>query len=168
MVYVYLSYDEIVKAGLKDKYVKDPVQLFYKHGLVDDEITRKLLQEIEHGEYCDTTTFYDRFGRLVYADCMSNGCKVAIACAHNSENVLDLSACGLNARDAILNYVDNASVLIYASSCAPYTFDNNMYGDEKQFIVNGYKITGVTRLGCYLEHEYPDLIDWDEYIEEVN
>jgi hypothetical protein len=171
MVHIYLSYDEIVKAGLRDKYIIDPLAKFMQHGLVDDDITRLLIREIEQGEYCDTTSFYDRFGRLVWMDGMSSGCRTAIACAHDSDSVFDLSMCGTNARDAILNYVDDTSVLLYGYEWAP----ESMYGEHddknkidviesKLFLVGGYEITGVTRLGRFLEHEYPDLVNIDNNI----
>lgn len=81
---------------------------------VDFDVTQEiqtLVQEIEGGTLLDRFSFLDCFGYKLPTTLLSTGCKTALlVCA--SDSVVDLKECGWNARDAILSFCREGSVVM--------------------------------------------------------
>jgi hypothetical protein len=117
--------DENISAKLKNEDVIHDVESFFVTSvkLVNDDVTCKLLNEIEQAKYLSDNTFEDRYGRSVYTTELSTGCKAALCVHYFPNKVVDLLECGLNARDAILKYCKDGNVLYYGMNITVDTFD---------------------------------------------
>ena len=77
--------------------------------LKDTPVVRKLMKEIEQAEYKDQACFVDRFGVTLLRDSLSTGCKAAILVELGNKPV-DITECGFNARDSIINYCTHGTI----------------------------------------------------------
>lgn len=67
-----------------------------------NESNQRIVKLIDGGVLVDRRHFQDRFGTQIYTDCLSTGCKAALI-VNNSESIVSLHECGLNARDATIS-----------------------------------------------------------------
>lgn len=76
MLHLY-NKDEAMKNN-RLAVVRDVEEAFKGIRLVDDDVTRKVLNAIDNAEYSSEDTVIDRYGIRVYASQLSTGCKAAL------------------------------------------------------------------------------------------
>lgn len=136
----------------KDKdIVRDIEEQFAKIKITGTEIEQKLISEIEHGKYCDSTFFKDRFDAKLYLSDMSTGCKAALCVVNCPELIIDLLECGLNARDIIINLCKDGKVFMEDNGITIVDYFNKPI-DVK---IDNYRIKSVDRLNKYIFCERP-------------
>jgi len=74
-------------------------------------LNKKLMQEIEGAQYVSPLEFIDRFGRTLHIVYLSTGCKASIVVAQNSDKVVSIRECGINARDAIIRNITEGNII---------------------------------------------------------
>lgn len=132
-----------------DKFV-DANAMFPKFKLKGSSLDRKLIREIEHGEYISNTEYCDRFGRVLPIWCMSTGCKVALCIANLPDVLIDLVECGDNALVAIFRYCKDGNARLFDTDrCI-----NNANDFNCDIKFNGYRFTLFSRFQHYLKEEY--------------
>lgn len=148
MLNVYFKESEI-----KDmEIIRNPVAVFDTLELKQTEIVDILLEKIEKAKYLSPSHFLSRYNEKIPIDFMSTGTKVAIVATTIHDKVIDLRECGVNARDAIFNYVDNAHVLAYSTGYGIISEDE---ATNKEFFCNGYKFIGIRQFADYVYRDYP-------------
>lgn len=136
-----------------DKQARDDIDyLFELVKLRDDEITRKLLWEIDEARYNDSISIIDRFGMQLSLLDISTGCKAALLVAYNPDIEYDLTLCGWNARDAIIKNIKNGRILLLDEGIT-ISYDEDT--EEIDVEMNGYRFTTVPRLNDYIHDEWP-------------
>jgi hypothetical protein len=113
----------------------------------------KLLSEIEQATYYNEERFVDRFGVPVYISELSTGCKAALCVHYMPDKIIDLIECGTNARDAILKYCKNGSVIYYGmdTTVSDYGYENI----EVDIDLHGRRINRISEFNDYFEsYEY--------------
>lgn len=71
-------------------------------GVVDDEITKKILADVEQATYYSDTHYLDRFGSKVSIDNLSLG-TMALLLATHTDNIICFDECGENAIAEAIN-----------------------------------------------------------------
>lgn len=138
--------DDVSK--LKD-VIHDVNEAFSNIRLEDDDVTSKLLGEIELGKYFNEERFVDRFGVPVYTSELSTGCKAALCVHYMPEKVIDLIECGTNARDAILKYCKEGNVIYYGMDTTVSDFEcENL---EVDIELHGKNIKHIREFNDYFE-----------------
>lgn len=132
---------------------------FTKLTLEDSELNRKLIREIEQGEYLDSSRFLDRFGTALYYSEMSTGCKGALVVVNNPEVQYDISECGWNARDAIIRHCRDGRILMPYPYLAVAFDEKNPKSMECDVFMDGFRFTDIVRLNYYLTDEMPSAPD---------
>lgn len=136
-----------------DKQARDDIDyLFELVKLKDDEITRKLLSEIDEAIYNDSISIIDRFGMKLPLLDISTGCKAALLVAYNPDIEYDLTECGWNARDAIIKNIKNGRILLLNEGVTISYDEDDVEIDVE---INGYEFTRVSRLNDYIHDEWP-------------
>lgn len=79
------------------------------------EENKALVQKIEQGTLVDRTAFIDRMGYRLYTECLSTGCKAALL-VQNTDKLIDLRECGLNAINVIFSTCKSGRVLMDSPS----------------------------------------------------
>ena len=153
MLYVYYDKNEITDLEI----AKDPVILFNRQGLEDTPIVRLILDKIEQAKYLDAQHFLSRYNEKLPIEFLSTGTKAAIVAGRFNDIVIDLRECGVNARDVIFNYIDNAHVLAYSRGYGS-TIDNLEY---KEFWCNGYTFNSMEKFADYIYRDYPNEPTWE-------
>ena len=106
-------------------------------------LQRRVLAEVEHGEYFDATRFKDRFGNLLYYSELSTGSKAIIIAEVIPDMIVNFTECGDNAL-MFISLLDNAKV--YLDACPiglPWERDIPI-------ICNGKLWERISRLNDYL------------------
>jgi len=129
----------------------DAEKVFDNTKFVEDATVRTLIKSIEQGEYFDDVVFTDRFGHQLYLENLSTGCKAAIGVHLNPDKTIYLVECGLNARDAIINYCNTGSVVIEDNAISIRKLNDENICVE----LDGYLFTDVNRLNYYINDERP-------------
>lgn len=93
--------------------VRNVEHTFLGMGFTATPENKKLVYAIDQGELLDRYVFIDRFGQHLYTDCLSTGCKAALL-VQNTDKVIDLCECGLNAVNTILSVCKEGYVLMEA------------------------------------------------------
>lgn len=102
-VYIYAHGAQVERVLPKGAdLVRDPEAYFSRLTLRCDDVDRSLVRVIERGTLLDGSRFLDRFGTVLYTHQLSTGCKAALM-VNNSDKVIDLRTCGVNAVSAILS-----------------------------------------------------------------
>lgn len=154
MLTLYLDY---LDKSLKEDVIYDVEREFETFALCGSVEEGIFISKIEKGKYNpeDNLSFIDRFGFKLHKKQMSTGCKAALCVLRNPNKIVDLSECGLNARDMILSFCRDGAVFIknygitfvdYANSSVNIKLDN-------------YIFTSISRLNYYVFNErpfYPD------------
>lgn len=119
--------------------------------LKDNELNRKLIKEIEHGEYINSVTFKDRFGVTLSTEDLSTGCKAAILLGSNPDKRVSLLECGSNALISVYKNIKQGKALVYDRYAKFDTLHpNNIIIDV---VLNGYRFTTLDRLNYYITDE---------------
>ena len=101
--------EDVVPSGAK--VIDDAEAAFTSADFAVTEETQALVHEIEGGTLLDRFSFLDRFGYKLPTTLLSTGCKTALVVCVSSA-VVDLKECGWNARDAILSFCREGSVVM--------------------------------------------------------
>lgn len=112
MLYLYDA-EELNLDEIELPIIKDVEEGFLGLQLEDDNVTRRILKEIEQAEYYSPTRVTDRFGAQIYISELSTGCKAALCVQHYPDKVIDTIECGSNARDAIIRNCTKGHVIFY-------------------------------------------------------
>lgn len=104
---------EVFDSELVEAEIKDIDAAFSKLIVPVDQNTLAIVRAIDNGRLIDSNSYIDRFGVKLYVSELSTGTKAAICVYCNSDQIVDLQECGLNARDAIFNYCENGKVLLH-------------------------------------------------------
>jgi hypothetical protein len=100
------------KQNLIDKpQVFDCDEAFYGCKLRDNKFTRRVLNDVEMGTYVDGETFKDKFGRVLYANCLSTSAKILLLADRYSDYAFNCDEIGSNAVDLLLE-CDNAIIYV--------------------------------------------------------
>ena len=103
---------EFKDANCREAPLSDIDKIFQELEYKDTPLVRQFIEEIEHGKYYDTSDFIDRFDRHLSISDMSTGCKAAIILALGYRKPLDLTECGKNARDSIVQNCTSGHILL--------------------------------------------------------
>lgn len=106
----------------KKSYIPDGVEYIHYNEmyfdgfnpeLPDNNIVRRILQEIDGAEYQTSKTFIGRFipGAGLYNSLLSGGCKIALNVVLNPSKCFDTVGAGDNAINTILSLTDGHIVL---------------------------------------------------------
>lgn len=112
---------------------------------------KHLVELIDKGTLIDNTSFIDRYGYKLYLSELSTGCKAAL-CVLNTDSIVDLVECGLNARDIIVSLCSKGSVLYNNNSA---TISNSYIDEGIKVRVGDFVFYSIDRLNEYLYDEYP-------------
>ena len=103
--------------------VIDDVEYSFNTIIIDgDEVSGRIIEEIEQGTYLDAAYFTDRFGAKVSNMYLSTGCKAALLVHYRQDAIIDTKECGLNARDAIIKFCPDGNVLFYEHNIGICTY----------------------------------------------
>lgn len=80
--------------------------------VIDNDVNRAIISEVEQGAYLDSTSFIDRFGYKLYNSELSTGCKAALLVANNPDKRVWLVETGLNAQDVVVKHCKDGLVVI--------------------------------------------------------
>lgn len=156
MLTLYLDY---LDKSLEKDVVCDVEKEFETFELCGSEDERLFINKIEKGQYNseDNLSFIDRFGFKLHKNQMSTGCKAALCVLRNPDKIIDLSECGLNARDIILSFCKNGAVFIkdYGITFVDYT------NSSVSIKLDNYAFTSISRLNYYVFNERPFHPDLD-------
>lgn len=149
----------MLKIHLKDedKRLEFDIEGEFSSLLVQDTpLNRRLIKEIDKGEYRDSLYFIDRFGDKLSVRYLSTGCKAALLVANTNLNV-DLQECGYNAVSAIVrNCTDGEITLIDTGLCI--TLEGNTLDTPIDVEIDGYNVKDINTLNQYLMY----MVDLDE------
>lgn len=89
----------IGKESLPDgiSFIDDPESVFMTVEITGTEFQRRVLREIEGGEFFDNRRFIDRFGGQLYYDNLSSGSKSLLVAEYYKDRVVNCIDCGENA-----------------------------------------------------------------------
>lgn len=151
---------EFKDANCREAPLSDIDKIFQELEYKDTPLVRQFIEEIEHGKYYDTSDFIDRFGRHLSISDMSTGCKAAIILALGYRKPLDLTECGKNARDSIVQNCTSGHILLVDDSPFRTSKDTLNYkelnADKCDIEFDGYRFTSLDRLNWYLDEEWLD------------
>lgn len=125
-------------------------RVFPTFKLIGTELDKKIIADIEQGEYVSNTEYKDRFGRTLPIWYMSTGCKIALCVANLPDTLIDLIECGDNALVAIFKYCNKGNVRLFDDS-KEIVVDKD-FNCDIQF--DGYHFTLFSRFQYYLKDEY--------------
>jgi hypothetical protein len=147
--------DEIPE-DIKLELINNVEEQFAKITVHGTELDKKLIKEIEQGEYYDTERFIDRFGIGLHYSEMSTGCKAALCVANSPDKIIDLKECGINARDEIIRYCTTGNILLHDMEI---TVNNYKKSDNINVHIDNYNITSIDRLNQYTFSDLPFEVD---------
>ena len=150
-VYIYAHgtrVEEAVPSGME--LIRDPEAYFSCLELRCDDIDRDLVRVIEEGTLLDGSRFLDRFGVMLYTQQLSTGCKAALM-VNNSDKVIDLRECGVNAISAILSLCKSGRVAMTAPATDLSDFTN---GSRVSVNVMGRVFHSMREVDAFLRGEF--------------
>lgn len=150
-VYIYAHgtrVEEAVPSGME--LIRDPEAYSSCLELRCDDIDRDLVRVIEEGTLLDGSRFLDRFGVTLYTQQLSTGCKAALM-VNNSDKVIDLRECGVNAISAILSLCKSGRVAMTAPATDLEDFTN---GSRVTVNVMGRVFHSMREVDAFLRGEF--------------
>lgn len=105
---------------------------------------RNIMKEIDSASYVNSREFIDRFGKHLYIDRLSTGCKAAILVVLKPYAVIDTRECGLNARDAIIYNCSNGRIVFYGMGTTIKSFGRD--NEDIDVIYRGKNYCDVDKL----------------------
>lgn len=128
-------------------------KLFDQYIIEDSTEIRRVIHEIDGGEFFSSDGFIDRFGYKTNIDYLSTGCKSAILVINHPDKWIDLTSSGLNARDSIIRNLRNGKIILpYEGVSIAYSEDG--VDDTIDVEIYGYRITKLSRLNSFLFDEW--------------
>lgn len=150
-VYIYAHGTQVEGAVPSDvELVRDPEAYFSRLALRCDDIDKNLVRVIEEGTLLDGHRFLDRFGVMLYTQQLSTGCKAALI-VNNSDKVIDLRECGVNAISAILSLCKSGRVAMTAPATDLSDFTN---GSRVTVNVMGRVFHSMREVDAFLRGEF--------------
>lgn len=137
--------DELVDRSTLKDVVTDVKELFLLSVIKDTETVRKVIREIDQGEYLNEKSFKDRFGMTVYISELSDGCKAAICVCLYPDKIIDTVECGMNARDSIIRNCKEGNIIFYKED---YTISGEA---EIDVSLQGKHFTSVSALNDFID-----------------
>lgn len=129
--------------------IVDVEKEFAKLRLKGTDTDKILIKVIENGRYIDDISYIDRFGFKLHIDDLSTGCKAALCVANLPNKVINLLECGNNARDAIIRYCKQGTIVIRDNGATISTIN----GKETNTMINGKEFNDIDRLNKYINNE---------------
>lgn len=129
MLHLYIGKENLPKDM---PYIDDPDAVFLTVKITGNEFQRRVLSEVEHGEYCDSRRFTDRFGGQLYYDNLSSGTKALFVVEYYNDRVINCIDCGENAL-AYITCLKNGNVYLPSRTIEIPVIDLNpvyCYGKE--------------------------------------
>ncbi len=128
----------------KDKKIwYDPEKMIYATKITDDTFNKKVISEIEQGQYLDAGSFIDRFGYKLHMSSVSTGSKILLE-VNNTDNAIIADEIGMNAKRLLLT-LDNGAVCFLRPSIFPSKIHSI------NCIVNSRHITDSDTLNDFME-----------------
>ena len=128
--------------------IVDVEKEFAKLQIRGTDIDKVLIEKIEKGQYNDSISYIDRFGYKLHLDDLSTGCKAALCVINIPDRVIDLLECGCNARDAIIKYCPDGSIIIRDNGLTISTVN----GNDISVMMNGREFTDIDTLNKYINN----------------
>ncbi len=137
----------------KDKrYIRDPENTILMVKLCGTEFQKRVLAEIENGQYKNSLQWIDRFGSSLYYTDLSTGSKTLFALEGFPEFVIDCDECGENALKMI-SLLDNCNVYL---SHKMFRLD---WYEDKEVTCNNMKYRSISNLSTFLRWLYDTWFD---------
>ena len=124
----------------------------------DCDVSRKLINYIEQGQYLDEGHFIDRFGNKLSMNNLSTGCKAGLCVYCFPDKLISTIECGANAITAIIWYCRHGNITIpfdYRGLCS-------FEAPSIDVRVGNYRFTEMLPLIKYIEDTFPDAPDLAE------
>lgn len=105
MLNIYIGKEYIPK----DKILIYDVEDYFGMVRIKDNLAnREIIEKIELGSYVDEETFKDKFGRVLFADCLSTSSKILICQNQEADKyIFNASELGVNAQPLALKNSGN-------------------------------------------------------------
>ena len=120
-----------------------------------DDTDRKIVQTVERGELLNGKTFRDRFGYHLPLSALSTGSKAGIVANHQTDCLVDLRGCGINAKSAIISFCQNGHILMEYPDCNLIDYAKgekiDVFLEDRYFVCMGDLMYYLTD-GRILEH----------------
>lgn len=129
-----------------------PELLFKNIELPDTLEIRNFIKYIDHGEYKDSTHFYDYFNKEQSISHLSKGSKTGILAYLYPDRIFDTTGCGINAECLMIAILKQGHLIIreYMS------YISNVTGIDKIGVyMNGYRFFSFASLSDYFSYGYP-------------
>lgn len=84
MLNIYVGEDKLPKGKVA---VIDNESGFLDTVMENTEVVRRILNNVEHAEYCDESSFIDRFGYKLYSDFLSTSTKTLLNINYQTDKV---------------------------------------------------------------------------------
>lgn len=131
--------------------IHDVESAFCQLRLSNDDVTKQLLKSIEKASILDSERVIDRFGTAMYISEISTGCKAALCAYYLSNCIIDTIECGENARDAIVNFLNDGSIIFYYDDAEIGRMNDSGIIDVE---CDGINVKSIRELNRYLEEEW--------------
>ena len=115
-------------------------QFVIRGKIYDDDVTRRVLRDIEHAQYLSSSEFIDRFGYKLHASNLSTGTKALLLATHTND-VICFDECGGNIIGEAIKLSTECDMNIYIS----YPLLDN------EVLLNGDEDISVTYNGDYMD-----------------
>lgn len=159
--------------GIKPEQVVHDVETeFSLLNLEVNNVTKRIVKDIEQGELLDDASFIDRMGfKLPILD-LSTGCKALLLLQRIKNKFINFSEVGYNARDYALKHFKAGRVILNTMNISAdfgreCNIDIGIYGERYRFIYGSdlnYFISNDMGLSGNLSMEYKSIIDLGKII----
>lgn len=112
----------------------------YKSKLYNDNITKQILADIEHGSYYDESHYIDRFGNKLLSSEMSTGSQALILATH-LDGIICFDECGDNVLGMAIKLSARVDMSIYLS----YPIDDHC------LVINGNEEVSIKYNNRYID-----------------
>lgn len=120
-----------------------------------DGVDAKIIRTVEHGVLLGGKTFRDRFGYHLPLSALSTGSKAGIVANHQTDCLIDLRGCGINAKSAIISFCQNGHILMEYPDCNLIDYAKgekiDVFLENHHFVRMGDLMYYLSD-GCILEH----------------
>ena len=139
----------IIEEGLPEDICMDMKKEFAMTTLDGRLEDRKIIEEIEEGQYNTEIDFIDRFGYKLYNTELSTGTKAALTIIHNPNKKYFLGGAGINAISTIMRYCREGNIWIYD----PIIGFESFLGSDIDVMFEGIHFTDMNELNFYIDNE---------------
>ena len=145
-----MSLEIFIDEAPKDRELVRDVRLqFAQIKIAPTAATKRLIKEIDQGEYYDNCAFLDRFGVKVYYMGLSEGCKAALCAEYCPDKVIDTIEIGVNAVNEIILALKEGAILLHMPTAL------GLGTESIDVLCCGYHFINGDDLNHYLMDDYP-------------